>query len=171
MARPAIDLDEAASPPPPAPPGLIGSDETFDPYANENNFLLAAFIFEDVGVTAYKGAAPLITNKTYLEAAAGILAVEAYHAASSGPTCYAKGLFDACRERSPTPATAWTAAIDARPGHRHGRARPTSCRPTRTPSPSAGPPAGAQHRLPQPREVSKGGFFPAGVNGSIRTSS
>lgn len=52
----------------------------YSPYINDVDFWLASYLLEDVGVSAYKGAAPLISNKQYLSAAAGILAVEAYHA-------------------------------------------------------------------------------------------
>ncbi|WP_114228245.1 MULTISPECIES: ferritin-like domain-containing protein [Sphingomonas] len=156
--------------------GLVGPGQSFDPYASDENFLLGAFIFEDVGVTAYKGAAPLIGNSTYKEAAAGILAVEAYHAAIVRTTLYRKGiqtpaLIDAT-EKISNARDQLDNALDDDQG-----IAPIGDQSNIVPLDSNGLVFGRTTGdvlnivYLNPGAVSKGGFFPNGVNGNITVSS
>jgi hypothetical protein len=178
VAQPAIDIGTAptgAFSTAARAAGLIGAGESFDPYASDENFLLGAFIFEDVGVTAYKGAAPLISNKTFLEAAAGILAVEAYHAALVRTTLFRKGI------QTPALVTATERISDARdsldgPSDKDQGIAPRDNASNIAPldnnglafSRTAGEVLNIVYLTAMAR--SQGGFFPAGVNGNIRTS-
>ena len=78
VAQPQIDLSAVTA----AANAAFG--ETLSPpftyQANDITGLLSAFTFEDVGVTAYNGAAPLLTSKSLLAAAVSIGLVEGYHA-------------------------------------------------------------------------------------------
>lgn len=173
VAEPAIDIDAAFA----AAAKAAGLGDGFDAYANETNFLLAAFIFEDVGVTAYKGAAPLISNKTFLEAAAGILAVEAYHAANIRTALIAKGI-EAPDAKIFQTVQAISDARDSLDNAQDvdqgiGTAQETNIVPTDENSIVFSRTPGDVLNIVYltPSAATSGGFFPAGVNGELRASS
>lgn len=95
VAMPAIDIDGSATGAFTAfarGAGLIGSSDTFDPYASDANFLLAAFLLLDVSVTAYKGGTPVvILTDPFVEATTGLLGAESYHAGLIRTTLYQQG--------------------------------------------------------------------------------
>jgi hypothetical protein len=74
-------------------------------FANVNDFMKLGRQFEDVGVSAYLGAAPLISSKTYLEAAARILATEAQHSGSIRLACIWYGVTSPAVDSMDVPPT------------------------------------------------------------------
>lgn len=155
--------------------GLIGPTDTFNPYANDENFLLGAYIFEDLGVTAYKGAAPLINSKVFLEAAAGILAAEAYHSGLIRTVLYAKGVATPSLRTS---ADAISNARDSLDGASDldqgitGDATTSNIVPLDSNGIAFSRTTGQVLNIAYLTSAvaTGGGFFPNGVNGTIRSS-
>lgn len=162
VARPAINFIDSFN----TLARFSGLGNTFDAFANETNFLLAAFVFEDVGVTAYKGGSPLIRNNEFLEATAGILAVEAYHAGLIRTVLASRGLYQQAQQISdlrdyfdgPTDidfGIGTAATPDLVPADVNGIAF------SRTPAQVLAIVYGSG-------TVQPGGFFPNGANGTLR---
>jgi len=155
--------------------GVIGATDIFDPYANDENFLIGSYLLTDVGVSAYRGSARLITNKTFLEASAGILATESYHDAVIRSTLYARGI------AAPTIFTNIQKISDSRDSldgpsdldQGIGTAATANLVPTDANGLVLGRTATQVLNvvyLNAAAGTSSGGFFPAGVNGNIRAT-
>jgi hypothetical protein len=149
-----------------------GLGDGFDPFASEMNFFLGGMLMEDVGVTAYNGAVPLIKNKTYQQAASGILAVESYHMGMARSSLYRMGT------EARQAANAISDARDKLDGRRDvDQGIEVDGKANIVPSDSNGI---AFTRTPQQvlnivylnpaRGVSSGGIFPNGLNGTIKTT-
>jgi len=166
VSQPSIDLVKSFTAAAQAA-GVVPAGTTFDPFASEEFFLLGAFIFEDVGVTAYKGAAPLISSKTYLDAAAGILSVEAYHAATIRTRIYDLGLSGAANKIS-----AARGALDDGKDQGVTRNGVENIVPADQNGLVYGRTPGEVLNIVYltPEAATSGGFYPDGVNGQLNTS-
>ncbi len=166
--------------------GVIPAGATFNPYANDESFLLGASLLTDVGLSAYIGSSTLISNKTYLQAAAGILAVEAYHASILRTSLYALGTAGSGALGGTVAVAmdpfATTAAISASRAKLDGtNSDDNGIGTAQTPTIINGDQSTsvAYGRTPaevlnvvylNPAAVTAGGFFPSGVNGVVNMS-
>ena len=167
--------------------GVIAAGATFNPYANDESFLLGAALLTDVGLSAYIGSSTLISNPTYLQAAAQILAVEAYHASILRTSLYALGtegpnVLGGTVPVSMDPFTT-TAAVSAARAMLDGTndddngigsaETPTIVNGNQSTSIAYGrtPAQVLNVVFLHPAAVTAGGFFPAGVNASAYNTS
>jgi Ferritin-like domain len=126
-------------------------------FGSVNEFLTLARAFEDVGVTAYAGAAPLISSKSILGYAAQILGTEAEHASNIRLQIAQLGI-----------PTTLLDGVDVLPppyGQNYFSVNNVGLVQTRTPGQVLYIVYGSQ------ANATSGGFFPNGVNGTLNMSS
>ena len=122
-----------------------------------NDFLKLSRIFEDIGVSAYAGAAGLLTTPAIITTAARILAAEAEHVSAVRTQIIHRGVATSALDAAdiiPLPSGKLPLSIN-----------PSNGLPaTRTPGEVLFLAFGGK------ANATRGGFFPAGVNGAIITS-
>lgn len=139
VAKPAINLDALG----------VG-------FANFKQFLTLARAFEDVGISAYGGAAPLISSKTILATAARIALTEALHAGNIRLLV--------AENKVPVPTVDILDVLPPPAGKQYFTVDQHALAIARVPSE-------VLHILYGKWEngISRGGFFPMGLNGTITT--
>ena len=158
----------------------------FDPFADDLSFIIGALTFEDVGVTAYTGAATLISNATVLSAAAGIQAAEAYHAGALRTLLVADSLSNGTTTSAAINNYNLIVALRASLGGGNETTLTTGGLNGTSAVPSTIVEADTTNSLafarttdqvlhivyakPAGAGVAGGGFFPSGLNGTIKTT-
>jgi hypothetical protein len=129
-------------------------------FDSQADFLRLSRIFEDIGVSAYGGAAGLLTTPSIITTAARILATESQHVSSIRTQISVLGITTSALDGAdliPPPSGAKGQVLSVN----HANGLPA----TRTPGQVLYLAFGNQ------ANATSGGFFPSGVNGSIVTSS
>jgi hypothetical protein len=129
-------------------------------FDSQADFLRLSRIFEDIGVSAYGGAAGLLTTPPIITTAARILAAEAEHAASIRTQVSVLNISTSALDGAdliPPPSGGKTQVLSINPSN--------GLPATRTPGEVLYLAFGGK------ANATSGGFFPSGVNGSITTSS
>ena len=158
---------------------ISGASATFDPYASDANFLLAAFLFADVSASVLRGVVAVITDAGHREVVEGAMITDAHHAAIIRTTLYAKGATTASLRTNADLVSNLRDALDGTTEDDQGLS-PTTVGSNVV---SNVVPAYADgtifardglHVLNivylNSAQVVKGGFFPNGVNGTLVTS-
>ncbi len=119
-------------------------------FSDWKSFIQLAAIFEDVGTSAYNGAAPLIANKTYLAAAAMIYGTEAQHSGALRTHAIDFGIQVPNADGKSVPPTPHTPFFDDSMGLTIARTTTEVL------------------HIVYHGGTHSGGFFPNGLNGNIR---
>jgi hypothetical protein len=135
-------------------------------FGSDAEFLTLSRAFEDTGVSAYGGAATLLSGSD-LQYAAQILAVEAYHASSSRLQLIRKGITVPALDAQDVPPTA-SAFFTVYGGAVSASSTSAGFSIIRTPAQVLGIVFGVStpSTTTPPTGITSGGFFPNGVNGT-----
>jgi hypothetical protein len=174
VAQPAINLSGAADgafTKAARDAGVVGAGELFNPFASEANFLLGAFFLQDVIVTAHKALVPLANLATTRAGFVGIAAAQGYHAGLIRSAIYADTATRASALRFSNFRDSLDGSIDIDQG-----VTGTDNAANITPADGNGiafsrASGGVLNILYLNKaSVTSGGFFPAGFNGDLKTS-